>query len=118
MKPPVSIPAIFDVLRTLSDGSVKITFVTREIPADHLAVLLSYRKSEGYLLFKPAQFEESDLIDIPETVPEFRNSKTPSERLRNVLFRLWEHRGAQGNYEQWRTEEMERIITHYKGKLP
>ena len=118
MKNPVQIPVIFDGLRTMADGSVKFSFATRELHADDLAALLSYRKQEGYLLFKPAPFEESDLIDIPETVPEFRNSKTPSERLRGVLYRLWEFRGSQGNFEAWRTEEMERIITHYKGKLP
>lgn len=118
MKAPVQIPVLFDVLRTLSDGSVKVTFVTRELCAEDLAALLGYRKTEGYMLFKPAPFEERDIVDIPETVPEFATEKTPSQRLRNVLFRLWEFRGKPDNFETWRKSEMERIISHYKEKLP
>jgi hypothetical protein len=118
MKNPVQIPVILDVLRTLSDGSIKITFATREMRTEDAAEILGYRNTEGWLLFKPAPFEERDIVDIPETVPEFAREKTPSQRLRNVLFRLWEYRGKPDNFEAWRKTEMERIIEHYKGKLP
>lgn len=118
MKNPVQIPVVFDGLRTLGDGSIKMTFQTREVKAEEAVSLLEYRKAEGWLLFKPAPFEDRDLIDIPESVPEFRDRKTPSQRLRNVLYRLWEHRGRPGDSEDFRIAEMERIITHYREKLP
>jgi len=114
----VQIPAILDVLRTLSDGSIKITFCTRELTTEDAAAILGYRSAEGWLLFKPSPFEEKDIIDIPESVPEFAREKTPSQRLRNVLFRLWEYRGKGGDFETFRKSEMERIIQHYKEKLP
>jgi len=118
MKKPIQIPAILDVIRTLSDGSIKVTFATREMTDEHAAKVLSYRKTEGWLLFKPAPFEDADLIDVPESVPEFANSKTPSQRLRNVLFRVWEYQGSKVTFEVWRAEQMERIISKYKDLLP
>jgi hypothetical protein len=118
MKNPVQIPVVLDVLRTLSDGSIKITFATREMRTEDAAEILSYRNTEGWLLFKPAPFEERDIADIPESVPEFAAEKTPSQRLRNVLFRLWEYRGKPDNFEAWRKEQMEKIISAYKEKLP
>ena len=118
MKNPVQIPVIFDGLRTLSDGSIKMTFATREVKAEEAVTLLQYRNSEGWLLFKPAQFVDADLIDVPVGVPEFATNKTASQRLRNVLYRLWEYRGEGGSFETWRIEQMEKIISSYKGLLP
>jgi hypothetical protein len=118
MKPPLQTPVLFDTLRTMADGSIKVTFVTRELPPEHAAALLGYRKSEGWLLFKPAPFEDSDLVDIPETVPEFAQEKTPSQRLRNVLYRLWEYKGKPENFETWRKTKMEQVIQHFKEQLP
>jgi hypothetical protein len=118
MKNPIQIPAVLDVLRTLSDGSIKVTFSTREMKPEDAAVVLGYRQTEGWLLFKPAPFEDGDLVDIPESVPEFVGEKSLSQRLRNVLFRNWEYRSDGSDFETWRKKEMERIISHYKDKLP
>ena len=118
MKNPVQIPVVLDVLRTLSDGSIKITFATREMRTEDAAEILGYRNTEGWLLFKPAPFEERDIIDIPESVPEFANSKSPSQRLRNTLFRVWEYQGSKVTFDVWRAEQMERIINKYKELLP
>jgi len=118
MSRPVQIPAILDVLRTLSDGSIKITFATREMRPEDAAVVLGYRNTEGWLLFKPAPFEDADIIDVPETVPEFADQKTLSQRLRNVLFRYWEYKGKGETFPAFRESEMEKIINSYKEQLP
>lgn len=47
-----------------------------------------------------------------------RDSKTPSQRLRAVLFVWWQSLGAKGNFDQWYAEKMEKIIDGVKTKLP
>lgn len=118
MSKPFQIPAILDTLRTLSDGSIKLTFSTREMPAEHAAGILEHRRKEGWLLFKDAPFEDADIINLPESIPEFHGEKSPSQRLRNVLYRVWEMKGKPDDFKRWRENEMERIINHYKEKLP
>ncbi len=59
--------------------------------------------------------------DLPEDdVPlDEGESKTPSQRLRAVLFVYWkEVKGGKGDFNAWYRGIMEKLIEQYKGKLP
>ena len=45
------------------------------------------------------------------------NVKSPSQRLRAVLFLLWEQQGSWGDFDTWYKAKIEEIIEHFKGKL-
>lgn len=47
-----------------------------------------------------------------------REVKTPSQRLRAVLFILWQTEGKKGQFESWYQHKMETLIEHVKKKLP
>ena len=117
MKAPIQIPALIDSLRTLKDGSVKITIETQELRAEDAAILFSYRNTLGWLLFKETEFSREDIISVPDVVPEFASDKTPSKRLRAVLFVMWEQLGKPGEFDSWYKGKMDKIIQHFKEQL-
>lgn len=78
-------------ISTLKDGTIKLTFETQELKPSDVGILFSYRKSIGYLAFKPETFEEDQIKMIESLkVDEFESGKSDSKRMRNVLFRLWQ----------------------------
>lgn len=117
MKPPIQVPALIDSLRTLKDGSVKITIETQELKAEDAAALFSYRNTYGYMLFKETEFSPEELVSVPDFVPEFKSAKSPSARLRNVFYIMWEQLGKPGDFDPWYAGKMESVISFYKEKL-
>ena len=108
---------ILDRSNRKKDKSVSLTFITslEQSTEDFMEIDgltnqhgIIYFKSEGHLTA-----EERRLIDKSEIEVE---GKTKSQRLRNVLFKVWEQ-GSDNTFEVFYAEEMEKIISHYKTKL-
>jgi len=71
----------------------------------------------GWFTFSVRQIEATDLIDLPPLKPT-DDSKKPSERMRAVLYRLWEQdnegfKDSDGHYRF----HMEKLIEFLKQKL-
>ena len=96
-----------------ADGSASLSFVTNELNGDDFAELRKHQNEFGYIMFKANPFSESD---IPKEVAE-NSSKTPSKRLRSVLWVWWEQQGKQGSFEAFYTDKMEKAIENIKSKL-
>ena len=96
--------AIIDKLSTMKDWSLKITLVTRELPPMELAEILTNLNKEVVS------------IDIPE---ETGDNKTPSQRLRNVLYVLWEQQNKDNfkTFTLYYNHVLEQLIGLYKDKL-
>lgn len=87
----ILIPANLDTISTLKDGTIKLVFETQELTPDRVGELFACRNKLGYLAFKPETFEKEQLeiIESLKTI-DIDEGKTPSKRLRGVLYRLWE----------------------------
>lgn len=83
----ISLPATIEKLATRADNTIVITVSTQELPPEESAVLFSLKGKLGWCLFSEVTLEEKD---IPEATPEFKGDKSPSQRLRAVLYRYWE----------------------------
>lgn len=46
-----------------------------------------------------------------------KGERSPSKRLRNTLFRLWQQEGSKGDFEVYYEGQVEKIITYLKTKL-
>lgn len=94
---------IVDSVRTMKDWSCKITLVTRELKPDEMAnIFLSLNK-------------EMMWIDIPD---EVWDTKSPSQRLRAVLYRVWESKkGEFKTFSLYYNYVMEQLIDRYKEKI-
>lgn len=99
------------------DGSVKLVFETRELPGAEIAILADYRMKEGWLMFAANENElkESDIPD--EKADSMTGQKTQAQRLRGVIYRLWEQNGKKGDSENYYRSVMESLIEQLKEKL-
>ena len=111
------IPATIESIRSKVDGSWSIGVSTQELSEEGGSILLRLNRKLGYFLFKETPMLESDLIDIPETKPEFKGDKTPGQRLRGVLYVLWEQTKATKTFDEFYRTKMENIIQWAKEKL-
>lgn len=112
----ILLPAIINAPTFKKDRSCSIKFDTRELDPQDAMTILALNQSEGWLCFSPNQED----IQIPEEQAE-TDEKSPSERLRNVLYVWYSQEVESGKYvgifENFRREKMEKIIETIKGKL-
>lgn len=116
MKKAFQVPALIEKVSTRADRSIHIEVSTQELSDEDAATLFGFRSKLGYMLFAEAEISPEQ-AQTPEYVPEFKGDKTPAQRLRAVMYRLWEQQGKQGSSEQFYRERMEEIIEHFKKKL-
>jgi len=111
-----AVPSYVKKIQTLADKSVQLVFETQELSPDTVGYLFSLVDTYGYLLYfkNPPKPEE---VNLPDFAPEFKTDKTPSQRLRGVLFVLWEQSGKQGDFDTFYKRKLEEVIEHFKGKL-
>jgi hypothetical protein len=112
----IILPASLNPLSRRKDKSVKMSFETRELTSEETMSLLALEGSEGWLCFAPNEAE----IEIPTGNVEL-GEKSPSERLRSVLFVWFKQETDAGRYvglfDNFRKEKMESIINGVKSKL-
>jgi len=96
--------AIIDKITTMKDRSIKITLITPELDPKTMAEL--FMSVNNQVLN----------VDIPEDISE---KKSKAQRLRWVLYRLWEnkYKDKYNTFELFYNSEMERILEHYKDKI-
>ncbi len=111
------LPAIIHPPTIHKDGSVKLSFESRELSAEEYMMIMGFRNTEGWLAFQPT---DSGIPDLPKERAEV-DQKTPSERLRNVLYVWYKQESDGGRYigtfEAFKVEKMEKIIDGIKTKL-
>jgi len=105
--------------RSLKDKTLMLNFETQEpSPAQFTEIALSSQKY-GYLVFSGNQLTDEQLNEIDSAKNDLYDSnKTPSKRLRNVLF-VWYQQDNKGyeKFEDYYLYQMERIINNVKEKL-
>lgn len=107
-------PASLEGVSTLKDGSLSLRFYTQELSAEQKTEILNTAQSFGWLVFS-----ESENTDIPEEeVRRDIGGKTPSQRLRAVLFVLYQQSGQIDiTFEQFYAQKMNALIKQLKTKL-
>ena len=112
----IKVAAIIDRISTLKDRSMKITFVTQEVSKDAGAELLDLQSKLGWLIFSANDVNEIELPEDPAA--DFRGEeKTPSQRLRNVIYRYWEKLGKPGDFGDYYRAAINRFVEEYKERL-
>lgn len=113
----VILPAVFTRPVFRSDGSVRLEFDIREFSGEEAATLMEQRQKEGWLLFSPNK-DLQDVVEIPdERADSMTGQKTQAQRLRGVIYRVWEKKGKPGDSESYYRSYMERLIEREKSNL-
>lgn len=116
----ITLPCYIQKIETLKDRTGKLTIATQELIPQTAGELFGLQNSMGYLAFKVEPFtnEEKQQMEELKTDYDFNPEKSPSKRLRNVLFRVWEQgNGGYSDFNLFYISKVEEIITHYKSKL-
>jgi hypothetical protein len=109
------LPAIFNKITSRADGSYKLEFESRELSGTDASTLLSLLRQEGWLLFSPNDITEKD---IPDEKPDsMTGKKTQAQRLRAVIYKIWESKGSNGSFETYYQSYMEKVIDQLKEKI-
>jgi len=106
----LKVPTTFDGYSSRADGSLGLRFTTQEM-SDTSDIHRHVRQS-GWLLFSENDIQSGDVPKEQAT-----DNKTPSKRLRDVLFVLFAQEGGKGDFELFYRERMEKLIEFVKGKL-
>lgn len=115
----ILITALLKSFRALADRSISIVFETNELPPDQVAEISRHLQSFGFLAFKKDEFKSEQIKLLDESKVSYEdNTKTPSKRLRDVLFVAWKQ-SNQGyeNFEDYYKFKIELFINHIKSKL-
>ena len=112
MEQILQIPADLQSFKGMSHRSLRVQFDTIENLSDEqIAKITALHEKRGWLSFLVAerQITAEDIKDLPE-LKEDSEYKSPSERLRSVLWRIWERKGKQGSFEEFRIIWMDKLI--------
>lgn len=110
--------ATIEGISTKKDRTLKLSIYTQELPPEDKAILFDLEQKQGWFLFKEEEMKEED---IPEETPEFKGQKSQAQRLRGVLYKLWEQNPPQYRmkypFTLYYETKMEKIIDEYKEKI-
>jgi len=115
----IVLDGILENIASRADGSIKLTFGTQEVSPTQAGVLFSMRGKYAKCMLSDENISElakEEINSLPLTSGGGKN-KTPSQRLRGVLYRYWEGLGSNGDFEEWYLDMMEKIIDFYKQKI-
>lgn len=104
------------------DKSVSLTFITQtEQTSEQFMEIDSLLNDSGTLFFKSNGNLTTEEVKALDGVEMEVEGKTKSQRLRNVLFVYHKeviNKHNNVNFNTFYADEMERIIEHFKNKLP
>lgn len=116
----LQIPAMITRDKSLIHGARQFTIESQEnMETENLKILMDMENKLGWFLFALRKIQATDIIDLPpldET--KFDMKKSPSTRLRNILFVLFQKQGGKKEmFDLWYCKEIEKLINGYKNKL-
>jgi len=105
--------------RSLKDGTLKLSFETQELTPEKMADIHYSLNKVGWLAFAPDPFTTKEINDLDSIKVEYEDGgKPPGQRLRAVLYRLWEQTPEGYKvFNDYYIAKMETLIIHFKGKL-
>ena len=128
MKNSVVFEGGIDKVSTLADGSLRVYIGTPELSNETMVSVFSLIKKPGFVLISANAINQDqiDAVEKATTNSEF-SEKTPSQRMRGVLYRIWEKTQPKTmngdgvmeyvDFDLFYKRQMNKIIDHFKTKL-
>ena len=115
----LQLPAYIRSYNRKKDNSITLNIgTTIEVDSDCVRDIDTFRNKEGWFLFSENEIQDSDIPK--DNAPT--EGKSQSKRLYDVLYVLWHHLKDSGekiaDFNTFYNATTERIIEHYKNKLP
>lgn len=112
------LPAIIEKISTLKDGSVSLTIYTQELSPQKAAELFTLRGKLATVYLSPSDISSKELSLVDTIEPDLPGGKTPSQRMRNVLWILFKQ-DAEGykDFPQYYQAKMDTYIDGLKQNI-
>lgn len=121
VKDAIIIPVEQKSHRKLSNKTYNLTYNAMQLTDEQILQVDKFDGTTGVLIYKATDvITEKDLTALDSVeVDMFDSKKTPSKRLRSVLYLNWQQ-DAKGfeDFKNYYVHLMDKIIEHYKSKLP
>lgn len=114
----IIIGSIIESIASRKDKTVRLTIGTQEMTPEQAAQLFGMSQQFCYVAIKKEDFNPTEVDTIASLKTDMENIKTPSQRLRAILYRNYEQDGE--GYQDFATyyvAKMEKICDHFKSKL-
>ncbi len=114
----LQIPVTFQDFKSMKNRSLRMWYDSQENLSDEQVAKITRNHNKfGWLSFLVAerQLTPDDMLDLPEIVDDTKY-KTPSQRLRGILYRVWEKQGKKGNFEEFYIIKMDMLASWLKDK--
>jgi len=112
----LSLPAAITRISTMRDKTVRLQVDCQEMSSENMAELFKLNDKLGWFFFADQTIKEINKKDLPE-IKFDRDERTPGQRMRAVLYVLWERTNKEITFEQYYREQAEKIIVWLKSKL-
>lgn len=109
----LSCSVIITSASTRADGSLGLRLATPELKPDEKTAFFEIQGRNCKMILQPIDEAPDEL----KTVAKELSFKTPSQRLRGVLFVEYRQKKPDQGFEEYYLKEMERIIEYRKSKL-
>ena len=107
-------PAIIEGIRSKKDRSLGLSVSTPEMTAPEKALFMELQGLNVELKITPMDSEAPEEHHVKTDLA----TKSPSVRLRNVLYLLWKDKSNDMIFDTYYVTKMEQIIEKYKSFLP
>jgi hypothetical protein len=115
------IPCAIESISTRKDKTLKITIGTQELDPKSMSQLLNqWSNGYGIMAFKKEEFniEEKELLESIKINQEELNTKTPSQRLRAVLYILYtKNNEGYNDFTNYYLSKIEKLIKTITNKI-
>jgi len=118
MEKGITLACIVENISTRKDNSVKIVLGTQELSNGNAAELFGLINRLAAIYISPKDSISQNEIDKVDSVDVEFETKSQSQRIRQVLFKLFSQ-DAEGhsNFDQYYHAKTEAIIKHLKNKI-
>lgn len=114
----IILPSIIESVCTRKDKTVKVVIGTQELDMRQAGEVFSLTGGYAYVGIKEEQFSPWEVKEMDEIKADLSTVKTPSQRLRAILYLNFQQDPAGfKDFQTYYLHEMNRISEHYKSKL-
>lgn len=111
------IPCYVSSIRSLKDRSVTISLTTQEISPANAGEVFRLLNQLVSAYIKETEINQSEIDQVDKLNPDL-GGKTQSQRIRNVLFKLFEQNNeGHKSFDAYYNHHTEVIINHLKNKI-
>lgn len=112
----LTVAATIAKIESLEDKSWKLKVITQELSDEQGAQMVKLNGKFGFMLFSETPIVHEDIPDFDPS--QFDTDKSPSKRLRSVIFLYWQgHTDQKTNFDTFYASYVEKLIDSVKSKL-